>query len=315
MSQTHYLVLSAFIVSTLAVGLGMACSKPQEPLPTCTNRGADGSCRDCKGYYNRHTGQCDDQPPGGKTPPRGDDPDKFWQYGATTELRLDRAAGRVFQQLADKANLSTNSVDAIFLNLDITPVVEDQSVGEQRFSGALSIGYHDDDSQWGRAFQEVIASTFEGDATAAQYNRWVQHGNEHYLKLFFEFGAWVPYLGALVFVGRVVNDLDEMEGRLYYLQPDYSRCDPANTHPWPGCKPPVDKHCWEITYLSRNYRSNWADCRTFLVLTGETKKMENIVRVDPASSIWPSRTTRTQSYQILGRFSELVISDTEIDIP
>jgi hypothetical protein len=226
-----------------------------------------------------------------------------WTSGGSAQLiQTNGVHSAALEDLADAMGLDTNSVTDLQVNLRVRKIV---SGGQKLFSGDLKVGWKNVIGN--SSFYQEVTSFASNDAYSAQHNKWVTHNGDGYIKMFFEFTH-----GAFIFIGKVENDLDKLEGKVFVHLFDYARCSYPGTYPWYGCgAPPITipqnppRHCWTIYYYSSTYGYNVYDCRDFIVGSGSSATVNTAAHEEPNFG----------RYEELGIFQTLKMTDAGLEFP
>ena len=222
-----------------------------------------------------------------------------WDFGATAALiQTSSAHAATLDDLALYAGFDTNDVQGLALNLDVQAVYN-STANQFQYGGTLKLGYTN------RIGTRYTFHELEGDVGtdlySTQFNHWVQHGYEDYIKMFFE-----TQIGAFLLVGKIDDDLGLLSGRLYFKRHEFERCSYSQTYPWYGCgSPPITfnqdppRNCWTITRYTNVY-----DCRTFI--TSGSSSLP-----DTSMSIYPN----LGRYEEIGRFENLSMNEAGLYYP
>lgn len=327
-------MITRFLFSTLCVlGLiamsmtGIACSQRANPyLDNYYNPGYPNQ----PGFPNPYGGQspyrqvCNDNDPNCQYQYNDDDDDNnndgdqcdhdnpdfqnpncnFWPDSGTTAALTNTNA---FEDFADLMDLNTDHIDNIQFNLSVSNVGTNE---KPLYGGVIRVGFYNE------ADDEINEVEGEAslDANQVPYNHWVQHGNRHYIKLFFEVQG-----GAFIVVAYPSGDNHLLTGDIYFKEFNSSLCASTNTWPWYGCGSADfyrgGNHCWNLPYADNHFDDagfNVHDCRAFLV--DKDRDNGKHARVDTSSSTHPGVTTYG-NYRSIGKFKHLVPEDAGITLP
>ncbi len=273
----RHLMLITLAVFTLS--LGTACSKKSTKVGKDKDKPTAPSGPDGGGNQN----------PGG-----------YWNSGGSAELTQMGSERFAFEDMADLFQLDSSSVSDVFVNISVNKV---SGTSADLYAGELKIGWT---NNYGSSsyYQEVYSRTLS-NIPSAQFNHWVTHGPENYIKMFFESDK-----GAIIVVARITDDLGKISGKVFFKPFDYDRCNPANTWPFECSQTPpiydsLQMHCWRLYYYSNDYGYSLYDCRDFLVGSGAN------VYIDTSSSVDPNG-ARTV---LIGTFENLTMTDAGVDFP